>query len=74
MTDEIQLNPAEWDPQSTVYVFDPVLGDFHAAVARRRSRDLYELLDGPLGNVYSTGDLVRVELSDGELIVRERIS
>jgi hypothetical protein len=57
---------------ATVFAFSPVLGDFQAVEAVRRDRDVYELRSDA-GDGHLAGDLVRCELSDGELIVKERV-
>ncbi len=60
-------------PESTVvWAFNPARGDFDGVAAVRRDRDLYELTDAG-GNGFEPGDLVRVELAEGELIVQERV-
>lgn len=69
---ETQTTGAATDA-ATVFAFNPALGDFDAVEALRRERDTYELLAGPVGDGYDAGDLVRCELSDGELIVQERV-
>jgi hypothetical protein len=53
-----------------VFAFNPARGDFESLPAVRRSSDAYELLGAPGDAGYAAGDLVRCELSDGELIVR----
>jgi hypothetical protein len=58
--------------QASVWAYNPERGDFDDVAAVRRDRDVYELLAGG-GNGFEAGDLVRVELADGELIVQERV-
>lgn len=59
--------------EQTVWAFSPAIGDFVALVAVRYDRDEYELLEGESVVGFAAGDRVRCELSDGELIVCERI-
>jgi hypothetical protein len=65
------------EPRTTdVWAWSPVLRDFVAVPARRTRADEYEVLRPRRGSAPTTlevGDVVRCELSDGELVVRERI-
>lgn len=55
-----------------VFAYNPERGDFDGVPAVRRDRDVYELVGGG-GDGFEAGDLVRVELAEGELIVQERV-
>ena len=58
---------------TVIYAFNQQRGDFDAVIAVRREADLYELLETPAIDGFTTGDLVRCELSDGELIVQGHV-
>ena len=56
-----------------VFAYNTARGDFDPLPAVRRTPDEYELLEASEASGFAAGDIVRCELSDGELIVRERI-
>jgi hypothetical protein len=58
---------------TTVWAWVAARGDFSQAQATRVAPDTYELLDAPDGSDLVAGDQVKCELSDGELVVRERV-
>ena len=58
---------------TTIWAWVSAIGDFASAQATRVAPDVYELLDAPVGSDFAAGDQVSCELSDGELVVRERI-
>lgn len=61
------------EPIVLVHAFNPERGDFDALDARRIEPDIYEIANAPAEGPLTLGDLVRCELSDGELVVREQI-
>lgn len=69
----VQAVAATADELVAVFIFNAARGDFDGVPARRRDPDTYELLGTPSGAEFDSGDLVRCELSDGELVVRERV-
>lgn len=56
-----------------VHVFNRERGDFDAIPAHRVEPDVYEILEVSEVSSLGSGDLVRCELSDGELVVREQL-
>ena len=58
---------------TTIWAWIASSGDFFAASAVRIAPDTYELIDAPDGSDFAPGDHVKCELSDGELVVRERV-
>jgi hypothetical protein len=73
-TDNADTHTGDTDSTSVVvWTFNAERGDFDGIRAHRRDQDTYELLDAPAGQLFEAGDLVRCELSDGELIVQERV-
>ena len=72
-TDTEQAPAAQAAEESVaVFAFNPARGDFDELSANRRDKDVYELTEAG-GNAFEAGDLVRVELAEGELIVQERV-
>lgn len=63
--------PAE---RHTIWSWNAARGEFDALLARRCSPDTYEVLEAATGSsALEPGDLVRCELSDGELLVSDRV-
>jgi hypothetical protein len=56
-----------------VHVFNRERGDFDAIPAQRVEPGVYEILEASAASSLGSGDLVRCELSDGELVVREQL-